>query len=238
MKRINVFDKTVYGVTIGLLPLLFVLFYSSCISISPKYLAKNANDHSVSQIGLKEVYVFDNFPQKVPGRNDGSQEKSSKYNKVCLWNFIEPDYYKTDSLQYLYKTSLELTRKNKMLFKLIDTLGNVVREKTRKVKSEPSNFFSIRNTDIDIYVLLNRFSTTSICLAVDKNGDLIVPSEWAGGGFFILFPLAGNHEYAYYSYRRIVTVIHEPNSLDTKISVDSKAEFSEVYNCVPLRCFE
>lgn len=194
------------AVAIALFSVVFIFSCISCTSISPKYLAQNAAAHSVSKVELKETYIFDNYPQKIIGHNHSSQEKSAAYNEYCLWNYIEPNYYKTDSLHYLYKTSLELTKKNKIHFKLIDTLGNVVRERTRKVKPEPQNFVSFRNTDLDIYVLVNRFFTKTICFALDKHGDLIVPSESTAAGFLILFPLAGALNHDAYTYRRVDTV--------------------------------
>ena len=178
----------------------------SCNSISSKYLAQTAAAHSVSKVGLKQTYIFDNYPQKIIGHNNSSQKKSAAYNEYCLWNYIEPNYYKTDSLHYLYKTSLELTKKNKIHFKLIDTLGNVVRERTRKIKPEPQNFVSFRNTDLDIYVLVNRFFTETICFALDSHGDLVVSSESTAGGFLILFPLAGALNHDAYTYCRVDTV--------------------------------
>jgi len=195
-----------HTVVIALFSVISIFLCISCTSISPKYLAQTAAAHSVSKVELKETYIFDNYPQKMIGRNHGSQQKSAAYNEYCLWNFIEPNYYKTDSLHYLYKTSLELTKKNKIHFKLIDTLGNIVRERTRKVKSEPQNFVSFRNTDLDIYVLVNRFFTKTICFALDKHGDLIVPSESQAAGFLILFPLAGALNHDAYTYCRVDTV--------------------------------
>ncbi|QRY60474.1 hypothetical protein [Sphingobacterium siyangense] len=191
---------------IALFSVVFIFSCISCTSISPKYLAQNAAVHSVSKVELRETYIFDNYPQKIIGHNHGSQAKSAVYNEYCLWNYIEPNYYKTDSLHYLYKTSLELTQKNKIHFKLIDTLGNVVRERTRKVKLESENFVSFRNTDLDIYVLVNRFFTKTICFALDKQGDLVVPSESTAAGFLILFPLAGTLNHEAYTYRHVDTV--------------------------------
>jgi len=97
-------------------------------------------------------------------------------------------------------------QKNKIHLKLIATLGNVVRERTRKVKPEPKNFVAFRNTDLDIYVLVNRFVTETICLALDKHGNLVVPSESTAAGFLILFPLAGALNHDSYTYRRVDTV--------------------------------
>jgi len=191
---------------IALFSVVFIFSYNSCTSISPKYLAQNAAAHSVSKVGMKEIYIFNNHPQKVIGHNHSRQEKSAAYNEYCLWNYIEPNYYKTDSLHYLYRTSLELTKKNKIHFKLIDTLGNVVRERTRKVKPEPQNFVSFRNTDLEIYVLVNRFFTKTICFALDKHGDLVVPSESTAAGFLILFPLAGALNHDAYTYCRVDTI--------------------------------
>ncbi|WP_312191435.1 hypothetical protein [Sphingobacterium sp.] len=193
-------------VAIALFSVVLIFSCISCTSISPKYLAQIATGHSVLKVELKETYIFDNNPQKLTGYNHSNQEKSTAYNEYCLWNYIEPNYYKTDSLQYRYKTSLELTKKNKIHFKLIDTLGNVVRERTRKIKLEPQNFVSFRNTDFDIYVLVNRFFTETICFALDKHGDLIVPSESTASGFLIFFPLAGALNYDAYTYSRVDTV--------------------------------
>jgi len=178
----------------------------SCTSISPKYLAQTAAAHSVSNVGLKQTYIFDNYPQKIIGHTHISQAKSAANNRYCLWNYIEPNYFKTDSLHYLYKTSLELTKKNKIHFKLIDTLGNVVRERTRKINPEPQNFVSFRNTDLEIYVLVNRFFTKTICFAIDNHGDLVVPSESTAAGFLILFPLAGALNREAYTYSRVDTI--------------------------------
>ncbi|MCW8313092.1 hypothetical protein K7A41_17830 [Sphingobacterium sp. InxBP1] len=191
---------------IALFSVVFIFSCISCTSISPKYLAQTAAAHSVSKVELKETYIFDNYPQKILGHNHSSQEKSPAYNEYCLWNYIEPNYYKKDSLHYLYKTSLELTQKNKIHFKLIDTLGNVVRERTRKVEPQRQNFVSFRNTDFEIYVLVNRFFTETICFALDKHGDLVVPSESTAAGFLILFPLAGALNHDAYIYRRVDTV--------------------------------
>ncbi|WP_426789393.1 hypothetical protein [Sphingobacterium sp. WOUb80] len=201
MKEIKKHKNTVRILTMVLFSMLFMFFYSSCTSISPKYLTQIADRDSVSSVRLKELYIFDNFPQKIPGWNDGNWEKNMAYNKYCLWNYIEPNYYKIDSLQYLYKISLQLTKRNKIHFKLIDTVGNVVREKTRKVKPELKNFVSFRNTDVDIYVLVNRFLTETVCFALDKNGDLVVPNEYTGGGFLVLFPFAGAQENEVSTYR-------------------------------------
>ncbi len=88
-------------------------------------------------------------------------------------------------------TKLHWSSPPKKHFKLIDTLGNVVRERTRKVRPEPQNFVSFRKTDLDIYVLVNRFFTKSICFAIDQQGDLVVPRESTAAGFLILFPFAG-----------------------------------------------
>ncbi len=107
---------------IALFSVVFIFSFNSCTSISPRYLAQNAAVHSVSKVGLKETYIFDNYPQKIIGHNHSSQQKSAAYNEYCLSNYIEPNYYKTDSLHYLYRTSLELTQRNKIHFKLIDTL--------------------------------------------------------------------------------------------------------------------
>jgi len=203
MKKIKKHNNTIRILTTLLFSVLFMFFYSSCTSISPKYLTKIAEQNNVSNVRLEELYIFDNFPQDIPGRNDGNSEKSTAYNKYCLWDYIEPNYYKIDSLQYLYKISLELTKRNRIHFKLIDTLGNVVREKTRKVKPGPKNFVSFRNTDVDIYVLVNRFLTQTVCFALDKNGDLVVPSEYTSGGFLVLFPFAGAQENEVYTYRRM-----------------------------------
>ena len=191
---------------IALFSVVFIFSCISCTSISPKYLAQTAAAHSVSKVELKETYIFDNYPQKILSHNHSGQEKSAAYNEYCLWNYIEPNYYKTDSLHYLYKTSLELTKKNKIHFKLIDTIGNVVRERTRKVKPEPQNFVSFRNTDLEIYVLVNRFFTETICFALDKHDDLVVPSESTAAGFLILFPLAGALNHDAFTYRRVDTV--------------------------------
>ncbi len=203
MKKIKKHNNTIRILTTLLFSVLFMFFYSSCTSISPKYLTKIAEQNNVSNVRLEELYIFDNFPQDIPGRNDGNSEKSTAYNKYCLWDYIEPNYYKIDSLQYLYKISLELTKRNRIHFKLIDTLGNVVREKTRKVKPGPKNFVSFRNTDVDIYVLVNRFLTQTVCFALDKNGDLVVPSEYTSGGFLVFFPFAGAQENEVYTYRRM-----------------------------------
>jgi len=75
-----------------------------------------------------------------------------------------------------------------------------VRERTRKIKPEQQNFVSFRNTDLDIYVLVIRFFTETICFALDNHGDLVVPSESTAGGFLILFPLAGAHNHDAYTY--------------------------------------
>ncbi len=178
----------------------------SCTSISPKYLAQTAAAHSVSNVGLKQIYIFDNYPQKIIGHTHISQAKSAANNEYCLWNYIEPNYFKTDSLHYLYKTSLELTKKNKIHFKLIDTLGNVVRERTRKIKPESQNFVSFRNTDLEIYGLVNRFFTKTICFAIDNHGDLVVASESTAAGFLILFPLAGALNREANTYSRVDTI--------------------------------
>lgn len=203
MRRTKAYSKKGFHIFIGLLSVLFVLFYSSCSSISPKYLAKTAHEYTVSKIVSQEIYSFDNFPQKIGSRINPILKKSSQENVDCLWNFIEPGYYKRDSLQYLYKTSLELIGKNKIHLKLIDTVGHVVREKTIKIKSEPQNFISFRKTDMDIYILLNRFTSTTFCLAISKNGNLIVPSETTAGGFLVFFPFAGNQDIATNTYKRI-----------------------------------
>lgn len=203
MRRTKAYAKKEYRIFVGLLSVLFVLLYSSCSSISPKYLAKTADDYTVSKITSQEVYTFDNFPLKIGNRINPILEKSSKENVDCFWNFIEPGYYKRDSLQFLYKTSLELISKNKIHFKLIDTGGHVLRKKTIKIKSEPQNFISLRKTDVDIYILLNRFISTTSCFAIAKNGDLIVPSETIAGGFLVFFPFAGNQDIGTNTYKRI-----------------------------------
>ena len=74
-------------------------------------------------------------------------------------------------------TKLHWSSPQKKHFKLIDTLGNVVRERTRKVKPEQQNFISFRKTDLYIYVLVNRFFTKSICFAIDQQGDLVYSSD-------------------------------------------------------------
>jgi len=203
MRRTKAYAKKAYPICIGLFSALLVILYSSCGSISPKYLAETANNYTISKIVSQEVYTFDNFPQKIGNRINPILEKSSQENVDCLWNFIEPGYYKRDSLQYLYRTSMELTNKDKIHFKLIDTADHVVREKTIKIKSEPQNFISFRNTDVDIYILLNRFTSTTFCLAISKNGNLIVPSETTAGGFLVFFPFAGNQDIATNTYKRI-----------------------------------
>lgn len=101
MRRTKTYAKKAYRIFIGLLSVLFVLLYSSCSSISPKYLAKTVDDYTVSKIVSQEVYTFDNFPLKIGNRINPILEKSSKENADCLWNFIEPGYYKRDSLQFL-----------------------------------------------------------------------------------------------------------------------------------------
>ncbi|UPZ35947.1 hypothetical protein MUB18_17730 [Sphingobacterium sp. PCS056] len=221
MRRTKTYAKKAYRIFIGLLSVLFVLLYSSCSSISPKYLAKTADDYTVSKIVSQEVYTFDNFPLKIGNRINPILEKSSKENADCLWNFIEPGYYKRDSLQFLYETSLELISKNKILFKLIDTVGHVVRKKIIKIRSEPQNFISFRKTDVDIYILLNRFISTTSCFAIAKNGELIVSSETTAAGFLVFFPFAGNQDIATNTYKRIVI----PSFYSDPIAQDLKKQF-------------
>lgn len=110
MKEINK-HHNMRTLAIALFSVVFIFSCISCTSISPKYLAQTAAAHSVSMVRLKETYIFDNYPQKIIGHNNSSQEKSVAYNEYCLWNYIEPNYYKTDNLHYLYKTSLELIKK-------------------------------------------------------------------------------------------------------------------------------
>ncbi len=48
--------------------------------------------------------------------------------------------------------------------------------------------------------------TKTICFALDKHGDLVVPSESTAADFPILFPLAGALNYDAYIYCRVDTV--------------------------------
>lgn len=194
-----------HAIYIGIPSVILMFLSSSCGSISPKYLTETADQYNISKIEAKQIYVFENFPQKIGNLVDTDLKISPQYNKYCLWNFIEPDYYKKDSLQYLYKASVELKSKKKVHFKLIDLMGNVVREKTKRYKLELKDFVAIRNTDIDFYFLFNRFITEKSCFAIDSNGDLVVPNEFVAGGFLVLFPLAGDQGLATSTYRRITT---------------------------------
>lgn len=106
MKEIKDHNNTVNVIPGALFSVFFVFLFSSCTSISPKYLAQNGNLYNVSKVGLREMYVFDNFPQEIPSRRLVWWRIQN--TKQCLWSFIEPNYYKKDSLQYLYKTSLEI----------------------------------------------------------------------------------------------------------------------------------
>ncbi|WP_270090779.1 hypothetical protein [Sphingobacterium sp. SYP-B4668] len=198
-------NRTIPSTYIGIFSILFMFLYSSCGSISPKYLIGTADQYNTTKIASKQVYVFENFPQKIENLVNTDLKISSRYNGDCLWNFIEPGYYKRDSLQYLYKVSLELKSKRKIHFKLIDTMGNVVREKAKRIKSEPKDFLSIRNTNVDIYILINRFFTKTACFAIDINGDLIVPNEFVAGGFLVFFPLAAGQGFETNTYRRVDT---------------------------------
>ncbi len=203
MRKIRGHNRTIPSVSIGVFSTLFVILQSSCGSISPKYLIETADHYNTTKMESKQVYVFENFPKKIGNLVSTDLKISPQYNDECLWNFIEPGYYKRDSLQYLYKASLELKRKRKIHFKLIDTMGNIVREKTKKIKSQPKEFVSIRNTDVDIYILINRFFTKTACFAIDRNGDLVVPNEYIAGGFLVLFPLAAGQGLATSTYKRL-----------------------------------
>jgi|GEM_PF-535044 hypothetical protein len=153
---------------------------------------KQEVENFLKQIDFKLPEGFIEFFKDSNGADISSDE-----NYIVLWALTEMIQLNID-----YKAH----PKNKIHFKLIDTLGNVVRERTRKIKPEPQNFVSFRNTDFDIYVLVNRFFTETICFALDNHGDLVVPSESTVGGFLILFPLAGALNHDAYTYCRVDTV--------------------------------
>lgn len=64
-------------------------FVYSCSSISPKYLIETADKYNTIKIEPKQVYVFENLPQKIGYLSDKDLKISPQYNQQCLWNLIE-----------------------------------------------------------------------------------------------------------------------------------------------------
>jgi|SRR5690606_27081180 len=195
--------KLIRRFTIIIVVCTIALTIFSCGSISPKYLHKVSNDIGAERINEDQTYVFENFPTSISNLGEKPPQKTVENVSDCLWNFIDGKRDKNDSLFYRHNVSLELKGKRKVLFKLLDQSGSVIREKTKKMKSEITPFVSITHTDFKFYFLLNTLLIRTSALALDKNKDLILSYEYKGGGFIVLFPIPVGTGLDTHIYKRV-----------------------------------
>jgi len=178
---------------------------TSCRTHYYRYLNEASGKQKTHELKPNEIYIFDNIPYHIGNLSGEQPSKKHIWNHDCLWSYIELDYYYKDSLmyQYQYLVSMELYDNNKIHCKLIDSTGNVIREKSKKFRKRKSPYLSIGSTDWDIYVLFNRYSSKNASLAIVNREDLIVLSEYSLGAFIGFFPFAGSNGYTSKTYRRV-----------------------------------